>query len=620
MPTSDLILAAPDYPTTAISYELQRSFVSTDGVYLRGTRYGGTTDGSGNATTAVPVPDDGTAEYILIIGTKKTAPFYPSATSSANVATLLDLPSLSVSATSLLELRVTALEAAAPDLSSYATTAALTTEATSRADADSALQQAVDSKATPASVASAVGTHATATTGIHGIADTAALVITSDSRLPLNVMAFGATGDGTTDDTAALQAALAAAASQQRPLYLPTPAVAYVVTSSLTPASRTIIEGSGASCLLRWQGAAHQPLFNLSSTTNGSIRNLAIQGVVAAAGARVGIGLLCDATYSWTLAVVSIAYLETGIVFRNNAGDTNAINAQIRSCDVGVLADSSVNYLHGGVIADCTTGIADSADGGAIHCTAVTWSGTSSQRHIDLTHNGGMSVFMNCWLESAQVANARLGNGTSGPQGVTFNGCFFSCPGGSVNLDLQAGADGTKIANNRLNAPATITISSGHDRALLWGNSPVSGNLTINDSSGNALIDASQTASPGIDFGRLDMRGGDSGTPWTLKAAASSGGVGFRAQAKDNTGTYQTVWYTEAGVASPRMVLPLGVVVTAGTSRFDSYIKLGNVAALPTASSVLRGQVIRVEGGAGVADKLYICEKNASDAYAWRQL
>jgi hypothetical protein len=44
------------------------------------------------------------------------------------------------------------------------------------------------------------------------------------------------------------------------------------------------------------------------------------------------------------------------------------------------------------------------------------------------------------------------------------------------------------------------------------------------------------------------------------------------------------------------------------------------VAALPTASAVWRGQILRVEGGAGVTDHLYCCIKNAADAYVWTAL
>ena len=51
----------------------------------------------------------------------------------------------------------------------------------------------------------------------------------------------------------------------------------------------------------------------------------------------------------------------------------------------------------------------------------------------------------------------------------------------------------------------------------------------------------------------------------------------------------------------------------------NAYFKMAN-STLPTASSTHRGRMIRVEGATGVADGLYICEKNASDAYVWRQI
>ncbi len=49
------------------------------------------------------------------------------------------------------------------------------------------------------------------------------------------------------------------------------------------------------------------------------------------------------------------------------------------------------------------------------------------------------------------------------------------------------------------------------------------------------------------------------------------------------------------------------------------FARMG-VGVLPLASATYRGQFWRVEGGAGVADALYICEKNAVDAYVWRAI
>lgn len=41
------------------------------------------------------------------------------------------------------------------------------------------------------------------------------------------------------------------------------------------------------------------------------------------------------------------------------------------------------------------------------------------------------------------------------------------------------------------------------------------------------------------------------------------------------------------------------------------------VSALPSAASALRGRMVRLVGGAGVADQVYVCRKNAADAYEW---
>jgi len=52
----------------------------------------------------------------------------------------------------------------------------------------------------------------------------------------------------------------------------------------------------------------------------------------------------------------------------------------------------------------------------------------------------------------------------------------------------------------------------------------------------------------------------------------------------------------------------------------SQYLLSGKVASLPTADSSYRGKMIRVEGGAGVADKLYCCMKKADNSYEWVQV
>lgn len=44
------------------------------------------------------------------------------------------------------------------------------------------------------------------------------------------------------------------------------------------------------------------------------------------------------------------------------------------------------------------------------------------------------------------------------------------------------------------------------------------------------------------------------------------------------------------------------------------------VSSLPSADANLRGRMLRVEGGTGVADHLYLCIKNTGDTYEWDEI
>jgi hypothetical protein len=52
----------------------------------------------------------------------------------------------------------------------------------------------------------------------------------------------------------------------------------------------------------------------------------------------------------------------------------------------------------------------------------------------------------------------------------------------------------------------------------------------------------------------------------------------------------------------------------------DRYLFSGIIAALPAASVTYRGIIVRVQGGGGVADKLYCCMKAAAGTYSWVQV
>jgi hypothetical protein len=52
----------------------------------------------------------------------------------------------------------------------------------------------------------------------------------------------------------------------------------------------------------------------------------------------------------------------------------------------------------------------------------------------------------------------------------------------------------------------------------------------------------------------------------------------------------------------------------------DRFLGLPSVAALPTAAAVYQGAVVVIKGDSGVADALYVCQKDATDSYVWSAL
>jgi hypothetical protein len=54
----------------------------------------------------------------------------------------------------------------------------------------------------------------------------------------------------------------------------------------------------------------------------------------------------------------------------------------------------------------------------------------------------------------------------------------------------------------------------------------------------------------------------------------------------------------------------------------DKFLKIGKDSdgSLPIADSSYRSKLIMVEGGVGVADKIYQCLKSATDTYSWVQI
>lgn len=94
----------------------------------------------------------------------------------------------------------------------------------------------------------------------------------------INVMEYGATGDGTTDDTVAIQAALNAATSLgNSSVYIPSGDFIITSTLILSGATGVKLHGGGLESRLLWKGNATGPLLYLKSVGFADVSDLKFQ-------------------------------------------------------------------------------------------------------------------------------------------------------------------------------------------------------------------------------------------------------------------------------------------------------------------------------------------------------
>lgn len=165
-----------------------------------------------------------------------------------------------------------------------------------------------------------------------------------------------------------------------------------------------------------------------------------------------------------------------------------------------------------------------------------------------------------------------------------------------------------------------VTLALGAQLNMFFGNTYDLSALTphVNDANGsglNAVLDAEETWLPMNTQYR---------TVWESYIGSGGYSIKTRRTGEDNP----RFAISEAG--NLNWINPTTNVVvnrlncTSVTTGRMSWMDDGLVAppkaatSLPGASSSRRGCMMRVEGGTGVADGLYICVKDAADAYSWK--
>ena len=160
-------------------------------------------------------------------------------------------------------------------------------------------------------------------------------------RMPINVKDYGAQGDGTTDDTAAIQAAFdASVPTGGQTVFFP--AGTYKTTGTLNSRPSLRIVGSGPSSVIRYTGSAYALLFGSGSLdvddpwTGMSIEDLRVTGTATATGG----GIKVRGATRWSITNVRVDGFTNacGILLGGASFIGRIQGGRIRTCSIGISA------------------------------------------------------------------------------------------------------------------------------------------------------------------------------------------------------------------------------------------------------------------------------------------
>ena len=286
---------------------------------------------------------------------------------------------------------------------------------------------------------------------------------------PANVLDFGAVGDGTTDDTAAIQAAL----TTGRSVYLPQNTYAISATLRLNSDGQIFFgDGDGntnepARSVLKWIGASSGKMFSISNGTtenwqnctvkniwfNGnSLANIAIEGCAAAVSGGAWRNRYEYLTISGLTGANSTAFNLGSGSFPDFAHDT-----EINSCFVigavrGAIGAGALQRFNNTTFSLCTnaiTGLGGSAwtfvgcvfsqsgayDFNGTNIQVANFTGCwfeDSTTGIYLATTSHTCNFDGCYLQTKSTNTTQLMNMGNAAGNFSIKGCFVPVSSGST--------------------------------------------------------------------------------------------------------------------------------------------------------------------------------------------
>ena len=240
-------------------------------------------------------------------------------------------------------------------------------------------------------------------------------------------------------------------------------------TSGMVPNGGQVIRGRGRTATTL-QLSATGTLINLSGVTGVRMEHL---GLKFATTSVTGTLINLSNTFTCDFVDVQLTGLsqttgQVGVSLTNNAGDSRFSSCFFDNLDVGVQADSTVNYLIGCVLTGNNTAAQGGDASGAVHASGLVatdcvFRGTGNF-YVNVLGTAQQWHLKGCWFDSAATTAVQVGSGTYGPWLFSMTDIPYLA-GSTKSLVLNA-ADNVELRGvvfgNSGSNPTDLTVAAAN--------------------------------------------------------------------------------------------------------------------------------------------------------------